>query len=64
MKVTIKLNKTGIRRILQSEMMMQAVTNVAEHKGEVDKSFVGFDRVQVIVKEGEYDREDGSQLSD
>lgn len=64
MKVTIKLNKTGIRHILQSDDMMQAVMNVAQGQGEVDKSFVGFDRVQVIVKEGEYDRADGSQLSD
>lgn len=53
MKATIKLNSQGIRRLLQSDEMMQAVMNVAETKGEIETSFVGFDRVQVIVKEEE-----------
>lgn len=51
MKVTIKLNSPGIRRLLQSDEMMQGIMHEAEKKGEVDTSFVGFDRVQVIVKE-------------
>ena len=51
MKVKIKLNKANIRTLLQSEMMMNAVMNVAKTKGEVENSYVGFDRVQVVVKE-------------
>lgn len=49
-KVKFKLNKSGIRALLQSQMMMDAVQNQARSQGEVDHSFVGFDRVQVIVK--------------
>lgn len=51
MQVTIKLNSPGIRRLLQSDEMMHGIMREAEKKGEVDTSFVGFDRVQVIVKE-------------
>jgi hypothetical protein len=31
-------------------MMMDAVQNQARSQGEVEHSFVGFDRIQVIVK--------------
>lgn len=53
MKVTIKLNSPGIRRLLQSDEMMKAVENVAQSQGEVDTTYVGFDRVQVVVKKEE-----------
>lgn len=48
-KVKIKLNNSGIREVLKSQMMMDAVMDVAESEGEIETSFVGFDRVQVIV---------------
>lgn len=60
MKATIKLNRAGVRSLLQSDEMMQGVLNIAGGMGEVDTSFVGFDRVQVIVKEGLDDREDST----
>lgn len=40
-------------------MMMDAVTNVATAQGEIETSFVGFDRVQVIVK-----KEEGAESAD
>jgi hypothetical protein len=49
-KVKFKPNSSGIRALLQSQMMMDAVQNQARSQGEVEHSFVGFDRVQVIVK--------------
>ena len=49
-KVKIKLNSSGIREVLKSQNMMDAVMNVAEDQGEIETNFVGFDRVQVIVK--------------
>ena len=49
-KVKFKTNSSGIRALLQSQMMMDAVQNQARSQGEVDHSFVGFDRVQVIVR--------------
>ena len=49
-KVKFKPNSSGIRALLQSQMMMDAVENQARSQGEVEHSFVGFDRVQVIVK--------------
>lgn len=58
MKAIIKLNSPGIRRLLQSDEMMQGVMNVAQSQGEIDTSFVGFDRVQVIVKKEERENAD------
>lgn len=49
-KVKIKLNKSNVKAILQSQMMMDATQKAAEKQGEVDTSYVGFDRVQVVVK--------------
>lgn len=46
----VKLNRKNIKALLQSEMMMKAVKNAAQSQGEEQSSFVGFDRVQVIVK--------------
>lgn len=48
--VKIKLNKANIKAVLQSQMMMEATKKAAQKQGEIDTSFVGFDRVQVIVK--------------
>lgn len=47
----IELNSSGIREVLKSQMMMDAVMAEATKHGEIDSSFVGFDRVHVIVKE-------------
>ena len=47
----IELNDSGIIKLLKSQMMMDAVMGTAERIGEVDSSFVGIDRVHVIVKE-------------
>lgn len=54
-KVKVKLHKTNIKKVLQSQMMMDATKQTAiDHYGEIDSSYVGFDRVQVVVKkEGE-----------
>lgn len=49
-KVKIKLNSSGIREVLKSQNMMDAVMNIAEDQGDIENNFVGFDRVQVIVK--------------
>lgn len=49
-KVKVKLYKNNVKGILQSEMMMEAIKQAAVRQGEIDSSFVGFDRVQVIVK--------------
>lgn len=49
-KVKIKLNSSGIREVLKSQNMMDAVMDVAEGNGDIETNFVGFDRVQVIVK--------------
>ena len=49
-KVKIKLNSSGIREVLKSQNMMDAVMDVAEGNGDIETNFVGFDRVQVIVR--------------
>lgn len=55
MKVKVELNKANVRRLLQSQMMMDAVEDVAKKQGEVDSKFIGIDRVQVIVEKGNGD---------
>lgn len=50
-KVRVKLNSQGIKEILKSQFMMDAIMNEGEKHGEPETSFVGFDRVHVIVKE-------------
>jgi hypothetical protein len=50
-KVKVVLNSAGIKEVLKSQFMMDAVMDEAEKRGEPDASFVGFDRVHVIVKE-------------
>lgn len=49
-KVKVKLNSSGIREILKSQFMMDAVMDEAEDHGDIETNFVGFDRVQVIVR--------------
>lgn len=55
MKVKVELKKANVRRLLQSQMMMDAVEDVAKKQGEVDSKFIGYDRVQVIVEKGNGD---------
>lgn len=50
-KVKFIPNKEGIGKILKSQMLMDATRAEGEKHGKYDTSFVGFDRVQVIVKE-------------
>ena len=52
-KVRVYLPNAKMRNLWQSQMMMDAVMNEAETQGEVLTSFVGFDRVQVIIKVSE-----------
>lgn len=49
-KVKVKLNYANVGKLLKSQMMMDAVQEAAGSQGEIDTSFVGYDRVQVIVK--------------
>lgn len=50
-KVRIELNSAGIKEVLKSQFMMNAIVSEGEKLGEPETSFVGFDRVHVIVKE-------------
>lgn len=50
-KVKVKLNSAGIKEVLKSQFMMNAVEAEGEKLGEPETSFVGFDRCHVIVKE-------------
>jgi hypothetical protein len=45
------LNSAGIKEVLKSQFMMNAVEAECEKLGEPETSFVGFDRCHVIVKE-------------
>lgn len=48
----VELNKSGVIALLQSESIMQELEKVAEAQlGEIDTTFVGFDRCHVICKE-------------
>lgn len=48
-KIKVELKTSQMVKLRQSNMMMDAVTNAASKEGKVEKSFVGWDRVQVIV---------------
>jgi len=50
-KVKIKLNSAGIKEVLKSQFMMDTIMAEGEKKGEIETSFVGFDRCHVVVKE-------------
>lgn len=52
-KAKFELDKAGVRSILRSQMMMDAVMEIAPSQGEIDTSYVGTNRVHVIVKEDE-----------
>ena len=51
-KVKVKLNSSGVQKVLKSQFMMDAVMSEALKHGEIDTSFVGIDRVHVIVDTG------------
>lgn len=51
-KVKIKLNSSGIKEVLKSQFMMDAILAEAEKEGELEKSFVGFDRCHAVVFKG------------
>ena len=47
----IELNKSGIISLLQSQPVMDTLERVAEEQiGEIETTFVGFDRCHVICK--------------
>lgn len=60
--VRIKLNSSGIRALLQSGDMKSAIAREALSRGEIVKTFIGGDRVHVVIKEGGKDdnREKGN----
>ena len=47
------MNSSGIRALLKSQMMMDGIMDQAASHGEIDATYVGFDRVQVVVKKQE-----------
>lgn len=49
-KVKVKLNSQGIKEVLKSQFMMDAIKAEGEKRGEFETSFVGFDRCHVIVE--------------
>lgn len=49
-KVKFELNKSGLIALMQSQMMMDEVLSVAHSVGEVDTSYIAYDRAQAIVK--------------
>ena len=49
-KVKVKLNSQGIKEVLKSQFMMDAVKSEGEKLGNFETSFVGFDRGHVIVE--------------
>ena len=57
-KVKVKLKKSGVIEVLKSQFMMDAVMDEAEKLGEVESSFVGFDRCHVVVYKGKETNDD------
>ena len=51
-KVKIKLNSSGIKEVLKSQFMMDAIMAEGEKQGDIETSFVGFDRCHVVVFKG------------
>ncbi|MBO4541704.1 MAG: hypothetical protein J5725_00830 [Bacteroidales bacterium] len=54
MKVEVKkfkINKGNVKKLLQSEEVMEALKDNAKTIGTTKTSFVGFDRCHVIVKD-------------
>lgn len=56
-KVTkVKLNKSGVIKLLKSQDIMNELEKVGSaHYEEIDSTFVGFDRCHVVCKETEND---------
>lgn len=50
-KVEIKMNISGLQKFRKSKEVMDIVKDEARKMGEIESSYVGFDRVQVVVKE-------------
>lgn len=47
----VELDRSGVRKLLQSNEVMETLKNNANVIGEIDTNFVGFDRCHVIVKD-------------
>lgn len=54
-KVKIVLKRMGIREILKSQMMMDALKSEAVKHGEIEDGFVGLYRCNVSIKENKDD---------
>lgn len=50
--IKIELNKSRVRELLQSPEIMSELKSQARSLGEVDTSYVGFDRAHVRIKKG------------
>jgi hypothetical protein len=46
----VELNRGNVRKLLNSESVMQECVRVGEHLGEVETRYRGFDRVHVKVR--------------
>lgn len=53
LKTRIELNSSGIRQLLQSADMKSAIVREAGARGKIAKTFIGGDRVHVLIKEGD-----------
>lgn len=47
----IELDRSGVRKLLQSNDAMKALIDNSGKIGEMETNFVGFDRCHVIVKD-------------
>lgn len=47
----VELDRSGVRKLLQSNEVMETLKNNANVIGDIDTNFVGFDRCHVIVKD-------------
>ena len=47
----IILDKSGVRKLLQSSEIMETLKDNANMVGPIESNFVGFDRCHVIVKD-------------
>ena len=47
----VTLNKSGVRKLLQSNEVMETLKDNSGVIGDIDANFVGFDRCHVIVKD-------------
>lgn len=47
----VQLDRSGVRKLLQSDEVMKTLKDNSGLIGDIDTNFVGFDRCHVIVKD-------------